>query len=302
VGITIATWQEELIEQLKKSGFQVEATGEGHLILVDFSPHAPVLLHLISLHQALQPADIIALQERCELSGLQLIQIWEDIWKTRAPQVLSRIRSLTGGNKKIHGRKTSVVTISQAEADEFLEQYHLQGSAKSKYRFALLADAEQVAVATFSAKRKMTRRPGEYYSVELIRFATAEGVTVQGGLSKLIKHLTDLIAPNDVMSYADLDWSEGKGYLRLGFELTEQSPASLIWLNTDNYDRLFPHRLPEDVLHACPAAGLLQFPDRSDKVFSNASDKQFQETLTTMHCLHYVPVFNTGNKKYVLYL
>jgi hypothetical protein len=302
VGITIARWQKELIEQLQQSGYHVEASTEGTLILVEFSPEAKLVLHLISFDQGLQPKDIKTLQERCASSGLQLIQIWEDIWKTRAPQVLSRIRSLTGGNQKIHGRKTTVVTISQAEADNFLVQYHLQGSAKSRYRFALAADAKQVAVATFSAKRKMTRRAGEYYSVELIRFATAEGVTVQGGLSKLIKHLTGLIAPNDVMSYADLDWSEGKGYLRLGFELAEKSPASLIWLNTRTLKRVFPHRLPVEVLEACPAAGMMHFPADLELQVVEPAEQIFQETVKMMQSLKYVPVFNTGNKKYVLYL
>jgi hypothetical protein len=302
VGIKIARWQEELIKQLQQSGYQVEPSAEGQLTLVDFSPDAKMVLHLISFDQGLQPRDIKALQERCASSGLQLIQLWEDIWNTRAPQVLSRIRSLTGGNKKIHGRKTKVVSISQAEADHFLKQYHLQGTAKSRYRFALAADAEQVAVATFSAKRKMTRRAGEYYSVELIRFATAEGVTVQGGLSKLIKHLTGLIAPNDVMSYADLDWSEGKGYLRLGFDLAEQSPASLIWLNTETRKRFFPHRLPVEVLKDCPAAGTLCFPSEPEDQLVEPAEQIYQDTVKTMHYLNYLPVFNTGNKKYVLYL
>ena len=81
-------------------------------------------------------------------------------------------------------------------------------------------------MATFSNKRKMSRQGPDYTSAELIRFATKDGFTVTGGLSKLIKHYMKMLAPNDLMSYADRDWSLGKGYLAAGFKLKTISSAS----------------------------------------------------------------------------
>jgi hypothetical protein len=82
------------------------------------------------------------------------------------------------------------------------------------------------------------------------------------------------------MTYADMDWSYGKGYTKLGFELAEQSPPADIWLSRPTLLRYFPHRLPEEV------QSFLLTPDFSAK----------------MRSLQYTRVFNSGNLKYILYL
>lgn len=267
MGIKIASWQEAFILSLNEAGYHVSAINNGRLTLVDFEGYGNLLLNLISIHHNLQPLEISTLQQEYENAGKQFIQLWEDMWLNRPLQVLSRICSLLGRNQKIHGRKTTIKSITQSEADHFLIEHHLQGSAKARYRYALEADGKCVAVATFSAKRKMTRIHADYNSVELIRFATASGYTVQGGLSKLIKHLINQLKPNDIMSYADLDWSNGKGYTHLGFQLIEQTAPANIWLDENSLVRYFPHRLPGGSANT-----------------------------------NYAPVFNMGNRKYILYL
>jgi len=127
----------------------------------------------------------------------------------------------------------------------------------------------------------MTRKHADYTSVELIRFATADGFTVQGGLSKLIKHLIKTILPNDVMTYADLDWSYGKGYTKLGFELVAQVPPAEIWLDQATNTRYFPHRLP-------------------DKIITATAQLTEAERTIYLNSLHYISVFNTGNLKYII--
>ena len=277
--ITIAGWQQTLINKLRETGFEVAVKSSGDYNLIDFSAYGQLILNLVSLDQLPDPSDLVNLQQYYQSDDIQLVQLWEDIWLTREEQVLSRISSLLGKNKKVHGRKTKIRAITQPEADNFLNRFHLQGTVKGRHRFALEVEGEMVAVALFSAKRKMTRRGPDYYSIELMRFANVAGVTVQGGLSKLIKHVTKTLTPNDVMTYADLDWSYGKGYTKLGFELSEQSGPAYIWLSAKTFTRLFPHRLPEEL------QPVLLTPDYIDK----------------MRSLHYIRVFNTGNLKYILY-
>jgi hypothetical protein len=278
VGITIASWQQSLINRLRESGFDLQLEVSGGYTLIDFKSYGKLILNLVSLDHLPDPRDLVNLQQHYQSDDIQLVQLWEDVWITREEQVLSRISSLVGKNKKIHGRKTTIRTITQPEADDFLERFHLQGSVKGRFRYALEADGEIVAVALFSGKRKMTRKSPDYTSIELMRFANAAGVTVQGGLSKLIKHVITALSPDDVMTYADLDWSYGKGYTKLGFELAEQSPPAYIWLSTQTLIRSFPHRLPEELQL------LLSAPDAIEK----------------MRSLHYLRVFNTGNLKYIL--
>jgi len=280
VGIEIASWQQSLINRLGESGFEVDSELSGGYTLITFKTYDKLVLNLVSLYNLTDPVDLINLQRLYQADDIQLVQLWEDIWLTRPGQVLSRISSLLGRNQKVHGRKTRVRSITQPEADDFLNRFHLQGSVKARHRYALEIAGEMVAVALFSGKRNMTRKRPDYISVELMRFANAAGITVQGGLSKLIKYLINALSPDDVMTYADLDWSYGKGYTKLGFELTEQSPPAEIWLSRETMSRYFPHRLPDE------AKVFLLTPDFSDK----------------MRSLRYTRVYNTGNLKYILYL
>jgi len=267
VGITIEDWQEKLRTGLQERGIETVIVQQGNFKLLKFPACDQLAINLIPIHHDFHVNELLDLQQECQHGAIQLIQLWEDIWLTRPEQVISRIYGLLGRNKKIHGRKTSISTVTQAEADHFFNLYHLQGSAKSRNRYALIVAGETVAMATFSAKRKMTRKREDYTSVELIRFATKDGFTVQGGLSKLIKHLIRTVLPDDVMTYADLDWSYGKGYQKLGFTLSAQMPPLEICLDPVNMIRYFPHRLPEDV------------PQEN-----------------------FIRIFNTGNLKYILYL
>lgn len=297
MGIKIAGWQEALIIKLKELDFEVGHPDQDGFTLIEFTDHGNLVLNLISIDQEIKPSDAVLLQAQYQQNNIQLVQLWEDVWLTRPEQVLSRICSMLGRNKKVHGRKTAIRTITQPEADDFLNRFHLQGSAKARHRYALEIDGVMVAVASFSGKRRMTRKHADYTSVELIRFATAEGVTVQGGLSKLVKHLIKTVKPNDVMTYADLDWSYGKGYAKLGFKFCEQMPPAEIWLDMKKLIRYFPHRLPDEVQEIALAAGNYDFTNGSSSVTDNSS-----AATAKMRSLNYVKVFNTGNLKYILYL
>ncbi|MBB5620692.1 hypothetical protein HDE69_001741 [Pedobacter cryoconitis] len=275
------SWQQELKQALLNIGIESELYTSDSFLLLKFRDNDALYLNLLSIAVHPGSAETLVLQQEYTASAKQLIQLWEDIWYTKPAQVLSRISALMGKNQRVHGRKTSVVSITQPEADAFLKENHLQGSAKARHRYALVFAGQFIAVATFSGKRKMTRRQEDYTSVELIRFATADGFTVQGGLSKLIKHLIKTILPNDVMTYADLDWSYGKGYTKLGFELAGQIPPAEIWLDQVNNIRYFPHRLPEEL-----RAATAQLTEA--------------EKMTYLNSLNYSSVFNMGNLKYII--
>jgi len=284
VGLKIAGWQQSLLENLLTKGIAAEVYASGDAVLVKFKEAEGLVLNLIPASGHVHLQSLLDLASAYRAKGVLLVQLWEDIWLNRPMQVLSRICSILGRNQTIHGRKTKVVSVSQPQADAFFERNHLQGSASARYKYALFLDTELVALASFSAKRNMTRRAEKgYTSVELIRFATAEGITVQGGLSKLLKHLIKTIAPSDVMTYTDMDWSYGNGYTKLGFELVASSAPAEIWLNTEHMTRHFPHRLPSEVTSA-------------------TAEMSAAETEAYLHAMHYIRIYNTGNLKHILYL
>jgi len=256
-------WVEELVARLLASCIQVSPqTSEPYTLLV---LDDRLVLNLIPIPNTYKPEQLIALQLSYQNRGLLLVQLWADIWLSKKEQVLSRIQSLLGKNKRLHGRKTKITTLDQAGADAFLSAHHVQGSVKARYKFGLLHAGELVAVATFSGTRHMPRRGPEHRSAELIRFACTAGITVIGGLTKLLKHYISSVKPNDVMSYADRDWSDGRGYTSSGFVLEEVQEPAYLYLDPLTLNRYFPNRKPEQ------SSGLVE-------------------------------IFNTGNLKYILYL
>ncbi len=215
-----------------------------------------LIVNLINLKNAYNPAQLISLQERYRSAGIRLIHLWEDVWLTRPLQVLARIESLAGLNTRIHGRKTKVSKISKPIADEFINRNHLQGAVNSRYKLGLFEKEELVAVATFAALRNMNHTEN-YKSAELIRFAVKSGYTVTGGLSKLISHFYMLFRPNDLMTYADRDWSLGEVYSTLGFSLTETIAHQQFSLDENLKRSLIKNRL--DVCPVVFNTGSLKF-------------------------------------------
>lgn len=273
-------WQLDFIKTLTDKGIAFTEEEGNELIFLD---QQQVAIHLVSLTDPGTPADFIALQTQQQQQNRYVVHLWEDIWQSRREQVLARMASILGLNKTLHGRKGKIISINQAQADEFLWQHHIQGSAKTKYKFGLMIEEELVAVALFSAARPMKSIGPDYRSYELVRFASQMGFTVTGGFSKLLKHFINLVQPNDLMSYADRDWSLGHAYDSSGFKMVNTTEPLTMWLDLKDYSRKTMLRLP---------AALLDSLKPLDKT------KQHQFLIEN----NYLPVFNTGNLKYILYL
>lgn len=189
-----------------------------------------VVVNLVSIENNFSAAGLIALQEHHHQNHIKLIHLWEDVWRSRSKQVVARIESILGKNIRIHGRKTKVEKIDKPLADQFMDNNHLQGAVSSRFKLGLFEKDNLVAVATFSALRKM-KHSENYRSAELIRFAVEAGFSVTGGLSKLINHFVALHQPNDIMSYADRDWSAGEAYATLNFKRQEALAPQRFSLN-----------------------------------------------------------------------
>lgn len=257
-------WIITLQNVLNNENIPFDLKNEGYFHLL-FITHTKVILNLLPLHQGFNPDDLIALQEKYQAQQFQVLHLWEDVWQTRQAQVLGRIRSVLGMNMRIHGRSTLVERIAKEDAAIFLDKYHLQGNVNARYCFGLIYQHELVALATFSNKRRMKLKGNDFNSAELIRFATKQGITVVGGMTKLIKHYFDHYKPDDLMSYADRDWSIGNAYLTSGFKLI--GVTAPIYLNVD-------------------PVTLQRY--RKNSVDSSVSIQGFIE------------IFNTGNLKYIL--
>lgn len=273
-------WKEDFFSAVHKifPASSFSTSNNNHLVKCGES----VIVNLISLTDNLNPDQLLALQAAYAARDKLLVQLWEDVWLSKPEQVLSRIKSFLGLNKSVHGRQTKITVLDRRQTLAFLNANHLQGFVRAKYNFGLMYKDQLIAAASFSEARPMKDRGVAYRSAELVRFASADGLTIVGGLSKLISYFTSQVTVNDLMTYADRDWSLGKGYVKLGFELTEITGPQFLYVEQTTLVRYFTHRLPKEVI------------DLQNENMLNLDDLLKQKGFHKL--------FNTGNLKYHLYL
>ncbi len=162
--------------------------------------------------------------------GYPLI-ITEDRWKAQRAMTQERLLAHLEIFSSVFARNCEVRRIDKAEARTFLEETHSYGYAACRYRYGLFLKHTDslIAVATFSNARRWVKDGKEIRSYEWTRYASVPFVRISGGMGKLLKAFINEVNPDDIMSYADLEWSEGEVYRTLGFQReSEKEPVSFI--------------------------------------------------------------------------
>lgn len=242
----MSKWFQHIIQSLHEEDIQstlpIESIFEGIYL-----PQHKLILHFISIDReklsGLPAGYFAALSDDAFTHQLKCIHIWEDVYKHQPEMVLARILALIGNRTRIHARTTIGKRIDKPTVDSFLQKNHLQSTTTGYYKFGLYHKDELVAVATFSKSRMMTDEVVPYRSYELIRFASKMGVTVTGGLSKLISLFITEVDPAHIMTYADRDWGYGEGYLKLGFSLIEKSAPVVFYIHSQTLERFTENKL-----------------------------------------------------------
>jgi hypothetical protein len=167
--------------------------------------------------------------------GLRLITIWEDQWRDKKDVILGRLKALCSG-VKIGARSCLLVELDGKTATIFYEKHHLDGAARgAKLHLGLLQNGEVVQAASFSKVRYGKDRSGH----ELLRMATAGGIVVVGGASRLIAEGRKQLGPK-LLSYASTDWG-GEGYGAGGATLDGITPPGMFYYEKSGMRRW--HRL-----------------------------------------------------------
>lgn len=223
-----------------------------------FFPEKNLVLHCILWENEVDDATFFQkISQLFAKKDIRVIHLWEDVWQTKRSIVESRLMSLFGKSETIPARLTQVQRIDKPTLDKFLINNHLQSKVNAKLKYGLFLpsryfrviqnekvlqenvnkEAFLVAVASFSNAKKIIRDGQEFRSYELIRFANYKGFTVVGGLNKLLKMFIDEHAPDDIMTYADADWSDGTNYQKIGFERIELTYPLTFELDNETFTR-----------------------------------------------------------------
>jgi hypothetical protein len=177
--------------------------------------------------------------------GVRLIHIFEDEWDYKKEIVKSRIKNLLGViDKKIYGRKCILKKVPTKVKTKFLNENHIQGTVGSTVNYGLYFNDELVSIMTFGKGRNIMN--GSNYEWELLRFCNKINHTVIGGASKLFKHFINENNPNNIISYADIRWSEGSLYDILGFNYVKTSQPNYFYII--NKKREHRYKFRKDIL------------------------------------------------------
>lgn len=179
--------------------------------------------------------------------GIDVIFIDEYDWVNKNDLVKSMISNKIGINKKIPARKTVFKEISSSEERKFLNENHIQGFAISSCRYGLYCNDELISVISFIKGRKNV---GDLNSVELLRFASKKGYTIQGGFSKLMKNCVPLLSKKyedlgKIKTYADYSISNANVYLKNGFKFLKMSKPSHTYYHNKKKVNRYSYRKSE---------------------------------------------------------
>lgn len=182
----------------------------------------------------------------------QVITIYEDLWQAKNEVIKSRLLAILGKGEVIFARKCTVAAISAESASLFLENNHLLGSARCRYRFGLFYKKSLVAVATFSQARPMTRENGVLSSFEWVRYASLGSARVVGGMGRLMDYFVKMVEPQEIMTYADIDWSCGDVYKKLGFKFAGVTNPIEFYVHIKTMKRISVKKIRSDRKYRAP--------------------------------------------------
>jgi len=190
--------------------------------------------------------------QRLELEPLagSAVFVVEDRWRSAGETVRLRLLSHCGRFRQVYARNCTVRRLDRAASASFLSQTHSYGDALSRFRYGLFVDrvtgekglpgpqpGELVAVATFSKARNRVIGGRRVRSHEWVRYASLPGIRVEGGMGKLLEAFVSELHPEDVMTYADLEWSDGRAYRELGFSLEGPREPVTFAVDPDTWTR-----------------------------------------------------------------
>ncbi len=198
--------------------------------------------------------------KECNIKGISLIHIFEDEWIHRKDIVKSILRNKFNiSSKKIYARKCIIKEIDHKQKNIFLGENHLQGFDTSRIKLGAFYNDELVSVMTFSLGNiSKGGDPTKYNVWELSRFASKINYNIPGIASKLLSFFERNYNWKEIFSFADLRWSVGNLYYKLGFDLVSQSLPNYWYVDSKTIKRIHrfslrkrpdePRDIPEYIL------------------------------------------------------
>lgn len=184
--------------------------------------------------------------EKCNESGIKLIQIFEDEYMLHKDLVYNKLSHLLNfdiDKPKIYGRKCVVKKTDYSIASEFLNKYHIQGASHSSVYLGCYYNNELVGVMTFKKDGI-----GKW---DLTRFATNYNYNCCGVGGKLLKYFENKYSPKEIKSFADRRWTineDNNLYTKLGFIFDKYIKPDYRYVKNNQMERIHKFNMRKESL------------------------------------------------------
>lgn len=161
---------------------------------------------------------------RAKMNGIELIHITDNEWLTKQPIIKNIIKSKLKLNSTIYARKCTIQLVDTNTERQFLLDNHLQGYVASKYAIGLYFNNTLMMLVTVGKSRFSKNT-----TYEILRVCSAPGITVVGGLSKLVNYIKKLMPSESFVTYCDLSKSSGNSYKQVGMTHVTNIDPGYFW-------------------------------------------------------------------------
>lgn len=181
----------------------------------------------VYLHQEkLERISLLEKSNLCAQKNIQLLHFWDFEIINKKSIVENLILNKLGlTSKKIYARNCYILEIARQDADIFLNNNHLSGSSNASKYVGLMFNDELVALGTFSKSRF------KLDEIELVRFCVKNGLSIPGGLSRIIKFAKQKYGYCDIITYSDSRYSIGASYEKIG-RFLYKTPENYFYIKT----------------------------------------------------------------------
>lgn len=270
-----STFYDHFGKELEVLGFGLYSN-ENELFPIWFHPGKQIYIEAISLVHFEKIKSHISpkiWQERIILNRNKFKHffcVWEDTWYQQSDFIRKHIFHLIHGYKSIFARDLKLDFIPENLANEFLTTSHILGFSKGKSYLGIFVPPHRhfrgikssfqfdnnPLVGVVVMGKTLVMKDEKYLgqkSAELVRFASLPGTRIVGGLTKALEYYKHSFLVDNVMTYIDLEWNDGKGFLGMGFHLESMTNPLLFKL-----DDFFNRSLVDnwDDANACNAGNL----------------------------------------------
>jgi hypothetical protein len=158
-------------------------------------------------------------------AGIELIQIWEDDWNNKQEIVKRILAQKLGVAEKVLAEETEVITVSEQQAEEFLNEHYLQGFATGSHYLGVVNKGDIEKLRAVLVLEEDSENKG---SLNIIRFAMSS--TINNGFKKLLDYATQAYSPESLTVTADHCTSDGALYENNGFIVEKVLPPDYMYV------------------------------------------------------------------------